>query len=152
MLTWNQENLFIGQPKEAASNSVLLWNIALDQNHGPNIAQQYPDGRCPPSTACGCETCRGLLTLTETGFEKNVDLWAVAHSSAFVKPGARRLETTTQGDVIGTAYRNPNGEIVVVGHAKYWDGSKDLNIEIDGKFYFIPNFGKEASITMVKHT
>ena len=54
---------------------VLLWNIALDENHGPNTAQ----GCAPGSKNCGCADCRGLLTLTKVDYHTNADFYAVAH-------------------------------------------------------------------------
>ena len=36
VLKWNQEEIFIGQPVYGQSTNGLLWNIALDESHGPN--------------------------------------------------------------------------------------------------------------------
>ena len=53
-LTWNQKHLFIGQPVFGQARSVLLWNIALDEDHGPNVAQN-----CGQGQACGCrQSCK----------------------------------------------------------------------------------------------
>lgn len=68
-LRWHQENLWIGQPKHARSKNVLLWNVALDESFGPNLAQNCEDGKF-----CGCSDCRGLLTLMNDGsFVTNID-------------------------------------------------------------------------------
>ena len=36
VLKWNQQNIFIGQPVMGQATAALLWNIALDEKHGPN--------------------------------------------------------------------------------------------------------------------
>lgn len=152
VLTWNQQNLFIGQPKDAKSTSVLLWNIALDENHGPNIVTVKYDGNCPSDMACGCTLCRGLLTLTDTDYRTNVDLWAVGHSSSFVPPMSTRIETTSIGNIVlATAYKRPDGKLVVVAQTIYWSGDQqhDASFVIDGKHYKIINVAKEAAYTML---
>lgn len=133
---------------DGSATSVLLWNIALDDNFGPNIAQQNPGGVCPGGMACGCDSCRGLLTLTNNDFQTNVDLWSVAHSSAFVPSGSVRIGSQFYGGVVGVAYRVPDGSIVVVAHTTYWDDLHDLSIIVDGsKQFFVPAVERETSIT-----
>ena len=43
-LTWNQVNLFVGQPLHGVAKTVLLFNVALDEDHGPNVAQNCTAG------------------------------------------------------------------------------------------------------------
>ena len=86
-----KENLWIGQPKHAKAKNVLLWNLVLDETFGPNLAQNCESGKF-----CGCSDCRGLLTLLADGtWVTNIDYFGVKHSSAFVKPGYRLIETET---------------------------------------------------------
>lgn len=47
-LTWNARNIFIGQTRNWA-RSVLLWNIALNENHGPKVRAVV----CQSSSRCG---------------------------------------------------------------------------------------------------
>ncbi|MEM9666962.1 MAG: glycosyl hydrolase, partial [Bacteroidota bacterium] len=50
-MIWNLRNVFIGAVRNGA-RTVLLWNLALDENNGPFIG--------------GCTNCRGVTTLTDT--------------------------------------------------------------------------------------
>lgn len=58
-LTWAQSNLYIGQPVDAVASSVMEWNVALDDQWGPNLAQTVYGGTCPDGVHCGCTACRG---------------------------------------------------------------------------------------------
>lgn len=101
-LLWNMENLFIGSVNHH-SKGVLLWNIALDENHGPKNR--------------GCDNCRGVVTITRDGeVHKNEEYYSIAHFSKFVEPQAVRIASIISGNknIIGTAFKNPNGDIVVV--------------------------------------
>lgn len=50
-LRWQSEQLFLGSPVNGAS-SVLMWNLALNEDHGP--------------TNGGCLDCRGVITIPTT--------------------------------------------------------------------------------------
>lgn len=95
----------IGVPRNWGQ-SVILWNLALDQDNGPFIG--------------GCTTCRGVVTVnTETGaVTKNLEYWALAHASRFVAPGAVRIGSSQPAGspVSNVAYRNRDGSLVVVAH------------------------------------
>jgi O-glycosyl hydrolase len=95
----------IGVPRNWGQ-SVILWNLALDQDNGPFIG--------------GCKTCRGVVTVnTETGaVTKNLEYWALAHASRFVAPGAVRIGSSQPAGspVSNVAYRNRDGSLVVVAH------------------------------------
>ena len=62
---------------------MLLWNLALDENHGPHTG--------------GCGDCRGVVTIdSKTGaVTRNDEYYALAHASRFVRPGARRIASTS---------------------------------------------------------
>ncbi len=94
--------LIIGSTRGWAKG-VALWNLALDQNDGPHLG--------------GCGNCRGVITINSaTGdVTRNVEYYALAHASEFVRPGAHRIASTT--DVSGlqsVAFKNSD------------DGSKAL--------------------------
>ena len=77
------------------SRGVLLWNLALDEHNGPHLG--------------GCGNCRGVVTInSSTGqVTRNVEYFALAHASRFVRPGARRIASSS--DVAGlqsVAFRN----------------------------------------------
>jgi glucosylceramidase len=61
----------------------VLWNLALDENHGPH--------------AGGCTDCRGVVTIdSATGaVTRNLEYYVLGHASRFVRPGAHRIESTT---------------------------------------------------------
>jgi glucosylceramidase len=74
--------LIIGGTRNWA-RGVLLWNLALDENDGPHTG--------------GCGNCRGVVTInSSTGIvTRNIEYFALAHASKFVRPGARRIASST---------------------------------------------------------
>lgn len=99
-LGWNMKNIFIGAPANWSKNA-LLWNLALDENHGP--------------TNRGCGDCRGVVTISEGGFiQRNVEYYAIAHLSKFVEDGAKRIKTNPVTAVEHVAFKNPGGSVAVV--------------------------------------
>nr|WP_306812947.1 S-layer homology domain-containing protein [Paenibacillus soyae] len=107
-LKWDVQNLIIGATRYWAKTS-LKWNLALDQNHGPQNG--------------GCHDCRGFVTInvddiapenTEVTF--NEEYYAFGHASKFVVPGAVRIDSNTlgAGSIENVAFKNPDGSKVVV--------------------------------------
>ncbi|WP_282203617.1 RICIN domain-containing protein [Kitasatospora fiedleri] len=96
-LKWQTENLIIRNLRSGGRTAVL-WNVALDANGGP----QY--GNC--ST-----TCNGVLEVSGGGYSKNAEYYVLGHVSKFVKPGARRIGSTSQGSggLQDVAFLNPDG-------------------------------------------
>jgi glucosylceramidase len=99
-----QLQLVIGATRNWAK-SVVLWNLALDQNHGPYLG--------------GCRTCRGVVTIdTSTSpstVSTTVDYIALGHASKFVLPGAMRIDSNSASSTLeNVAFRNPDGSIVVI--------------------------------------
>ena len=120
-----QARLIISSTRHWAK-SVVLWNLALDQDHGPYKG--------------GCKTCRGLVTVTDTTSPSTtamtVDYVALAHASKFVVPGAYRIDSNTfeQGSLEDVAFRNPDGSIVLL----VLNGSNlpvPFNVEWQGKYF-----------------
>ena len=101
----------IGVPRNWGQ-SVVLWNLALDADHGPFIG--------------GCTNCRGVVTVNSDGtVTKELDYWALGHASKFVQPGAVRIAssqhpTTNQRGggrgLTNVAFRNPDGSSVLIAH------------------------------------
>ncbi len=97
--------LIIGATRNWAK-SVVLWNLALDQEHKPYLG--------------GCKTCRGVVTIdhssSPTKVIPNVDFTALAHASKFLSPGAVRIQSNTfdPGSLESVAFRNPDGSIVLI--------------------------------------
>jgi glucosylceramidase len=101
-LMWNTRTLIIGATRGWA-RGVLLWNLALDESHGPHRG--------------GCRDCRGVVTIDrKTGaVTRNVEYYALAHASRFVRRGARRIASTTIAGAIETvAFMNTDGSIALV--------------------------------------
>lgn len=80
-LVWMARHLIIGGTRNWAKG-VMLWNLALDQNHGPHLG--------------GCNDCRGVVTIdTQSGVvTRNVEYYVLGHVSRFIHPGAVRINST----------------------------------------------------------
>src|SRR5207245_8976619 len=88
---WQKSNLLVEQVSliiQTTRNwakSVVLWNLALDQNHGPHLG--------------GCTNCRGVVTIDHSTspatVAPTVDFTALAHASKFVAPGAFRVDSVS---------------------------------------------------------
>lgn len=103
-LQWNMRHVFIGTTKNWSKN-VLLWNLALDERHGP--------------TNNGCQDCRGVVTIdSQTGeVTRNVEYYSLAHFSKFIPPGSNRISSQSSGNTAGlenVAFLTPEGERVLV--------------------------------------
>jgi len=90
----------------------LGWNLVSDQKAGPIGAGSR-----------SCQTCRGLLVLRpdqKGGYqvEPQTELFALAHASKFVRPGAMRIESVKTSDhsspINQVAFKNTDGEKVVI--------------------------------------
>ena len=93
-LRWNVSTLVIRSVRGWA-RGVALWNLALDQHGGPHLG--------------GCGNCRGVITINSaTGaVTRNEEYYALAHASAFVRPGAHRIASSTDvGGLESVAFRN----------------------------------------------
>ena len=91
----------------------------------------------------------GLVTVTSNDFMINVDSYSVGHSSAFVPPGSVRVAASSNNeDLIVAAYTSPDGSVVIVAHALYWEGSKEVAFEVNGQRYLV-NVDSEASVTII---
>jgi glucosylceramidase len=129
-LLQQQVRLVIGATRSWAK-MVVLWNLALDQNHGPYLG--------------GCKTCRGVITVDHTSqpsqITPTVDFTALGHASKFVAPGAYRVESNTfdQGSLEDVAFRNPDGSLVLLV-LNSSSASVTFNIGWSGKFatYTLP--------------
>jgi glucosylceramidase len=101
-LTWTLRHVVIGATR-AWAEGVLWWNLALDERHGPHLG--------------GCTDCRGVVTIdSATGaVTRNLEYYALAHASRFVRPGAERIDSS--GDAEGldhVAFRNADDASIVL--------------------------------------
>ena len=93
-LVWFTRTLIVGSTRGWAKG-VLLWNLALDESHGPHKG--------------GCGDCRGVVTINSSTGEvtRNEEYYVLAHASRFVRPGARRIASSSGVDSLETvAFRN----------------------------------------------
>ncbi|MEQ1541344.1 MAG: glycoside hydrolase family 30 beta sandwich domain-containing protein [Novosphingobium sp.] len=103
-LGWMTDNLIIA-PTRAGSRGSILWNLALDENHGPRLG--------------GCGNCRGVVTIDSRthAITRNVEYYVLGHVSRFVRPGARRIASDGgPGGLTHAAFRNPDGSLVLLAH------------------------------------
>lgn len=101
-LVWNVGTLVIAATRNWA-RGVLLWNLALDEKYGPHKG--------------GCGNCRGVVTIdSKSGtVTRNVEYYALAHASRFVRPGARRIGSSSgAAGLENVAFRNPDRSTVLI--------------------------------------
>ena len=108
-LKFNVGRLVIGSTRNWA-RGVALWNLALDEKGGPHLG--------------GCGNCRGVVTVnSKTGaYTPNVEYYALAHASRFVRPGAYRIQSASADTTLANvAFLNPDGYtkvLIVLNTAK----------------------------------
>jgi glucosylceramidase len=102
-LGWMIDNLVIA-PTRYGSRGTALWNLALDEAHGPHFG--------------GCGDCRAVVTIDrKTGaVTRNVEYYVLGQASRFVLPGARHIESDETADLANVAFRNPDGSLVLLVH------------------------------------
>jgi len=96
--------LTIGVPR-TWGQSVVMWNLALDQRNGP--------------TNGGCQTCRGVVTVNDDGtVTKEVEYYALGHASKFLRPGAVRIASSQPAGApeANVAFQNRDGSQVLVAY------------------------------------
>lgn len=99
----------------------LDWNLVLDENGGPNHVGNYCDAPI----------------IADTKTDKvyyNSSYYYIGHFSKFIKPGAKRigLETNIE-DISATAFKNENGDIIVVVLNETKAG-QSFAIQFEGKY------------------
>lgn len=114
-ISWNLENVFLGS-LNYGSRSVLLWNLALDTQDGPQNG--------------GCTNCRGVVTVDGTdSFTLNEEYYMIGHFSKFIDKDARRVDAkSTSPNLLTGSYLNPDGSLVIVAHNKT---NADMLIQVD---------------------
>ncbi|MCD7035064.1 glycosyl hydrolase [Metabacillus sp. GX 13764] len=120
-LKWNMSNLIIGATRNWAK-SVILWNVALDENNGPQNG--------------GCPICRGVVTVDKHDgtYDKNVEYYALGHISKFVKPGAVRIGSNMTDKLQNVAFKNPDGSIALIVFNNT-ESTKKFDVSYHGKAF-----------------
>ncbi len=121
-LMWYMSNIFIGTAQNW-SKSALMWNLVLDQNHGPRNN--------------GCQDCRGVVTLnTVTGeVTFNEEYYAIGHFSKFIRPGAERIslmQPQALPDLGAVCFENTDGSKVLVV-ANYGNDMRTFSVQQGNK-------------------
>ena len=119
------------------SKTVVLWNIALDEHNGPTVP------------GFGQSTCRGLLKINKETKEVtyNLDYYALAHFSKFVKQKARRIESNEVEGIMNVAFKNTDGTIVLVMSNDLKE-EKEIQIAHNDQYISYKLAGKSA-VTLV---
>ncbi len=96
------------------------WNLVLDENGGPTYVDNY---------------CESPIMYDKTKDELiyNPSYYYLAHFSKFIKVGAKRIYSINDcsENIYNVAYKNPNGEIVLIVLNTNW--ICNLAIKIDDK-------------------
>jgi glucosylceramidase len=118
-LKWHARNLVLGVTRNWGQ-TVVNWNLALDPNGNPHHN--------------GCSTCSGVVTVNPDGtVTYNAEYYTLGHLSRFVQPGAVRIASTSfgttgwNGQLMDTAFRDPDGTIALVVHNES-DDPKDFTV------------------------
>ncbi|MHC0443848.1 glycoside hydrolase family 30 protein [Flavobacterium sp. 3-218] len=119
-LKWHLRNVIIGSMRNYSKNA-LEWNVANNQNFGPNT-----DG--------GCTMCKGAITIMSSdSFQRNVAYYIIAHASKFVPMGSTRIESNSGGSLQNVAFITPSDTKVLIVEN---DGAatETFNIKFNGKW------------------
>ena len=105
----------------------MNWNIALNENHGPHNG--------------GCATCDPMITVMNDGTVRtDANFYTVGQLSKFVKPGARRIASTSfgttawNGMLMDTAFRNPDGSTALVVHNEF-DNPRTFAVAVGTQYF-----------------
>ncbi|HEX8866446.1 MAG TPA: discoidin domain-containing protein, partial [Lentzea sp.] len=142
-LRWHARNVVLGTTRNWA-RSAVNWNIALDSTGGPHNG--------------GCGTCTGLVTVQPDGsVTTDAEYYTIGHLSKFVKPGARRIASTSfgttgwNGQIMDAAFRNPDGSTALVVHNEN-DEPRTFAVTVgDRTFEYTLPGGALATFTWTAH-
>lgn len=101
-LRWHAENLVVRNMRNGGE-TVVNWNLALDRNGGPH------QGHC-------ADRCNGVVEIDGGRVTRNAEFYVLGHVTKFIKPGAVRIGSTSQGSggVQNVAFRNSDGSRAAV--------------------------------------
>jgi len=99
-LIWHTRNLLIGATRNW-SKTIIEWNLASDENQDPH-------------TEGGCEKCLGAITVSNNDYHKNTGFFIIAHISKHVRPGSKRVYSSSSPDLPNAAFLTVQNEIVCI--------------------------------------
>jgi O-glycosyl hydrolase len=136
-LDWDATNLIVGGLSNYASG-VQLYNLALDENCGPQL-NGGTTCYVPPKNAPndGCQDCRGVVTITTNPpaslADENVEYYLLAAANEAFSPGSVRIKTTAKGGMQAVAATNPDGTTgLFVANTSSKPITKPLTVDDDG--------------------
>lgn len=135
-LPWLMRHIVIGSTRGWA-RGVLMWNLALDENHGPHLG--------------GCSDCRGVVTIDSTSgaVTRNMEYYVLGHASRFVRPGAQRIASTPiSQDVESVAFRNRDDGSLVLLVSNAAEQPRELSVAQSGR-RFRTTLPRESVATFV---
>ena len=97
---WHTKNVVIGSMRNWSKNA-LEWNLASDPGYNPH-------------TLGGCTECKGALTITTSGYNRNVGYYIIAQASKFVPTGSVRIASSLVSNLPSAAFKTPAGKKVLV--------------------------------------
>lgn len=102
------------------SRGWIDWNLVLNEEGGPNHVYNY----CEAPIMYNRQTKKLIY---------NNSYYYIGHFSKYIEIGAKRLEISiTKEDVYAVAFRNPNGDVVVVAQNEGWIAEMALVIDGEG--------------------
>lgn len=104
------------------SQSLVLWNMALDEKNGPTVP------------GFGKSTCRGIVTVNQETreLEYTLDYYALAHFSKVAAPQAVRISAESdQQEIRSVAFRNRDDSIGVVLFND-GEGASNITLQLQG--------------------
>ena len=106
----------------AGADTLIDWNLLLDEKGGPNHAGNFCDAPM-------------MYDTVNHQLHKKLSLDYIGHFSRFIKPGAVRLGVSAfSPEIEATAAKNPNGSVAAVllntaeEERRFW-------LRLDGRFY-----------------
>ncbi|MDF2187343.1 glycoside hydrolase family 30 beta sandwich domain-containing protein [Paraflavitalea sp. CAU 1676] len=94
-------NLIIGASRNW-SRIVIEWNLSSN----PQLKPHTDRG--------GCDRCLGAVTISQDTVKRNPAYYIIAHAAKYVRPGSVRIDTNIPGALPNVAFKNPQGQIVLV--------------------------------------
>ena len=100
-LKWHARYLLIGASRNWCK-TIIEWNLAADENQDPH-------------TPGGCTECLGAVTISNNHYTKNPGYYIIAHIAKFVRPGSKRIYSTTFPHLPNVSFlRNDNKLVTIV--------------------------------------
>lgn len=97
---WHVRELIIGATRNWC-RTVIEWNLAADENQDPH-------------TPGGCTRCLGALTISGDEVTRNPAYYIIAHASKFVRPGSRRIESSSTRSLPNVAFQTADRRLVII--------------------------------------